>query len=757
MSTIYIDSYQVDTDNERIYFNLSGSVSSNNHLITIQTTGSGGSYVDPSSYRGYWFNIYEAGGVSISYDQLGVSAGWSGTVYVSVRQGPTTSDYTVIDWASISVSIPDDSSSSGGGSSGGNEDEEEEETYEWYKTTKSTIVKKSTSGNASIGAYEIYGIKINAEQNCTVEIYTQENKSDHDVDALYNIGSTSSTCEVTYYINSYGNVNSSGNTGHNSSTANSFTDTFELEKGDYLEYAWFNYNRVSTSYYYEITIKPIITDYTVTYNLGTGKEWTVKTSGLTQTKKSNADLTLFTASELFAVKDAEKSTGKKITFNANGGTFTTSTTYVNSVKTTTYTHAGWSKTSGSSNIHYAFGAPYTSNAAITLYPCLQKTESYSDIKTFDATQCERPSYQLLGWSTDSKASTATYTPGGDAPGNTATTLYAVWKLNTCTVTIPDTANVSTTGTGTYTIGDTVTITATPADGYRFVKWTYLDSDFSTNATHNFTMPSNDLTLIPVVEPIEYTYTIQYCSTTGKKLKEEPFTQDYDTQRTIEIPAIDGYNRSRTNHTIYWSDAQDKTIKIAPYEPIEYRITINFNNQQEPPTIENYTIEQSFSFDTIPIYPDNAFIGWSGSDITSLQRNIYIPIDTIGDKTYEANWQPFTVFHFTNYNNISETAPKLLKDLANPTGIAIHWYAPKGLMEQFIALINNNCNTTLVLNEKQTLNDYNVIVKTLNKSPEPAHYSGSIRPELMNKTADDFITVDDLLALENAFNNRKFIK
>lgn len=650
------------------------------------------------------------------------------------------------------------SSSGGGGSSGGNEDEEEEEeTYEWYKTTKSTIVKKSTSGNASIGAYEIYGIKINAEQDCIVEIYTQENKSAHDVDALYNIGSTSSTCEVTYYIDSYGDVNSSGNTGYNSSTANSFTDTFELEKGDYLEYAWFNYNRVSTSYYYEITIKPIITDYTVTYDLGTGTKWTIKPDKLTQTKKSNADLTLFTASELFAIKDAENSTGKKITFNANGGTFTTSPTYIYSVKTTSYTHSGWTKTSGSTNVHYAFGDPYTSNADITLYPCLQNSASYSNVITFDTTQCVRPTYQLLGWSTDSNAETAMYEPGKTAPGDRAITLYAIWKLNTCTVTIPDTANVNTTGTGTYTIGDTVTITATPADGYRFVKWTYLDSDFSTNATHNFTMPSNDLTLIPVVEPIEYTYTIQYCSTTGKKLKEEPFTQDYDTQRTIEIPAIDGYNRSKTSHTIYWSDAQDKTIKIAPYEPIEYRITINFNNQQEPPTIENYTIEQSFSFDTIPTYPDNAFIGWSGSDITSLQRNIYIPIDTIGDKTYEANWQPFTVFHFTNYNNISETAPKLLKDLANPTGIAIHWYAPKGLMEQFIVLINNNCNTTLVLNEKQTLNDYNAIVKTLNESPEPAHYSGSIRPELMNKTADDFITVDDLLALENAFNNRKFIK
>jgi hypothetical protein len=46
---------------------------------------------------------------------------------------------------------------------------------------------------------------------------------------------------------------------------------------------------------------------------------------------------------------------------------------------------------------------------------------------------------------------------------------------------------------------------------------------------------------------------------------------------------------------------------------------------------------------------------------------------------------------------------------------------------------------------------------LNESPDPAHYSGTTRPKLVDKTADDFITVDDLLALENAFNNRKFIK
>jgi len=51
------------------------------------------------------------------------------------------------------------------------------------------------------------------------------------------------------------------------------------------------------------------------------------------------------------------------------------------------------------------------------------------------------------------------------------------------------------GAGEYEVGDTVTVTATPAEGYMFVNWTNSeDAVESEEMEYNFTMPENDVTL-----------------------------------------------------------------------------------------------------------------------------------------------------------------------------------------------------------------------------------------------------------------------
>ena len=68
---------------------------------------------------------------------------------------------------------------------------------------------------------------------------------------------------------------------------------------------------------------------------------------------------------------------------------------------------------------------------------------------------------------------------------------------------------SVTGGGTYSDKDTVSISATPIGGYRFVKWTYADgTDFAGSRTHSF-MIRNDMELVAHFE--EYTsssYTLE---------------------------------------------------------------------------------------------------------------------------------------------------------------------------------------------------------------------------------------------------------
>ena len=75
----------------------------------------------------------------------------------------------------------------------------------------------------------------------------------------------------------------------------------------------------------------------------------------------------------------------------------------------------------------------------------------------------------------------TITVGG---GGSSTTYYTV------SATASPTAGGSITGAGTYAQGTTCTLTATPASGYEFTKWTKNGTQVSTNATYSFTVNAN---------------------------------------------------------------------------------------------------------------------------------------------------------------------------------------------------------------------------------------------------------------------------
>lgn len=61
---------------------------------------------------------------------------------------------------------------------------------------------------------------------------------------------------------------------------------------------------------------------------------------------------------------------------------------------------------------------------------------------------------------------------------------------TITATSNDTAMGSVSGGGTYSVGSTVTLTATPNNGYKFVSWTKDGAQKSTSATYTFTAGAN---------------------------------------------------------------------------------------------------------------------------------------------------------------------------------------------------------------------------------------------------------------------------
>lgn len=170
-------------------------------------------------------------------------------------------------------------------------------------------------------------------------------------------------------------------------------------------------------------------------------------------------------------KNATTSSSMTVTFNANNGT--TTKTSQTSVKTTTYTFKGWF-TASSGGTQRTTSSRVT--AAETVYAQFNSTTGAQAAVTLPtASQCTRTGYTLLGWSTSSTATTATYNPGASYTPSASIILYAVWSINSYTLTINPNGGTwgGTTGNSTATQNYNTTKSIadpTPPTGFEFVGW-----------------------------------------------------------------------------------------------------------------------------------------------------------------------------------------------------------------------------------------------------------------------------------------------
>lgn len=101
-------------------------------------------------------------------------------------------------------------------------------------------------------------------------------------------------------------------------------------------------------------------------------------------------------------------------------------------------------------------------------------------------------YVFDGVQINNGSTTTTYTAADVTSGKTytltsAVTITPVWKATTSTVTVTATAtNGTVIGGGVVEEGTSVTLTATPADGYKFVNWTVGGAEVSTANPYTFT-------------------------------------------------------------------------------------------------------------------------------------------------------------------------------------------------------------------------------------------------------------------------------
>lgn len=184
-----------------------------------------------------------------------------------------------------------------------------------------------------------------------------------------------------------------------------------------------------------------------------------------------------------------------VKYNANGGSGAPAnqTKYygaaltLSSTKPTRngYTFVGWgSSATATSPVNQPSGT-YTGNAAYTYYAIWKKTitltynanggsgapanqsktiynATTSNKFTLSSSKPTRTGYTFLGWSTSNTATSSSYSAGGSITLSSSDTLYAVWKINTYTVTYNANGGNGAPSKQTKTYGKTLTLsTAIP--------------------------------------------------------------------------------------------------------------------------------------------------------------------------------------------------------------------------------------------------------------------------------------------------------
>lgn len=211
----------------------------------------------------------------------------------------------------------------------------------------------------------------------------------------------------------------------------------------------------------------------------------------------------------------------------------------------------------------------------------------------------------------------------------------------------DSATVS--GTGIVKEGNSITVTATPTNDYRFVAWKVNGETVSANSTYTFT-PDSDVELVATCEAIPvYTITVVADPEDGSDLDIE-YTAKEGTTQTINQTSNDGYRfvawkvngeTVSTDSSYTFEVTSDITI-TAVYEEIPvYTISVII----EP---EDYgTVSGTGEYregSTCTLVSTNAdgytFSGWQEDGIT-LSTNETYSFTVTGDRTFTAVFEEFS--------------------------------------------------------------------------------------------------------------------
>jgi len=177
------------------------------------------------------------------------------------------------------------------------------------------------------------------------------------------------------------------------------------------------------------------------------------------------------------------------------------------------------------------------------------------------------------------------------------------KVATFTITIATSGRGTVTGAGTYKEGETVTLTATPAEGWRFVKW----SDGTTSSTYTLTI-SGDKTL--TAEFARNYYIVRFV-VDGTTISE----QSLEYEAKIEMPSVpkkEGYTFSGFGDVDETVPAHDVTYN-GSYIANKYKVTFVADGKVVSETEMEYGAP--IVAPEAPVKEGHTFVGWGDLDKT----------------------------------------------------------------------------------------------------------------------------------------------
>ena len=392
---------------------------------------------------------------------------------------------------------------------------------------------------------------------------------------------------------------------------------------------------------------------------------------------TNADIKLYAVWQYDPVKYT-------ISYDANGGsgapssqtkTYDVALTLSTTVPTRTgYTFKGWSTSASATSATYSAGGSYTANSGTTLYAVWQintysvsfnanggsgapsaQTKTHGTNLTLSTTKPTRTGYSFLGWATSASATSATYSAGGSYTSNSATTLYAVWKINTYTVSYNANGGSGAPSAQTKTYGTALTLSSTKPTrtGYTFQGWATSSSATSATYSAGGSYTANSGTTLYAVWQIN-TYTVSYNANGGSGAPSAQ-TKTYGTSLTLSTtkPTRTGYTflgwaTSASATSASYSAGSSYTANsgatlYAVWKADTYTVSYNANGGSGAPSAQTKTYGVNLTLSsTKPTRAGYSFLGWATSaSATSASYNAGSTYTSNGGTTLYAVWKPDT--------------------------------------------------------------------------------------------------------------------